>query len=74
MRPRGHPALPVMVVAEVVAVMEPQEIEDQEHEQVLERVDANRAALSVARKLARRSHHILRRLGDQAWTPIPATR
>jgi transposase len=35
------------------------------------RIDANRAALSVARKLARRSHHILRRLGDQAYTPVP---
>ena len=31
------------------------------------------ATLSVARKLARRSCHILRRLGDQAWTPIPDT-
>ena len=38
---------------------------------VATRIDANRAALSVARKLARRSHHILRRLGDQAWTPVP---
>jgi transposase len=41
---------------------------------VAARIDANRAALSVARKLARRSCHILRRLGDQAWTPIPDTR
>jgi transposase len=40
---------------------------------VAARIDANRAALSVARKLARRSHHILRRLGDQAWEPIPLT-
>jgi transposase len=40
---------------------------------VAERIDANRAALSVARKLARRSHHILRRLGDQAYAPVPAT-
>ena len=39
---------------------------------VAERIDANRAALSVARKLARRSHHILRRLGDQAYAPVPA--
>jgi len=38
---------------------------------VAARIDANRAALSVARKLARRSHHILRRLGDQAYTPLP---
>ena len=35
-------------------------------------MDANRAALSVARKLARRSCHTLRRLRDQAWTPHPA--
>ena len=38
---------------------------------VAARIDANRAALSVARKLARRSHHILRRLGDQAYAPVP---
>ena len=36
---------------------------------VAARIDANRAALSVARKLARRSHHILRRLGDGALRP-----
>ena len=41
---------------------------------VAARIDANRAALSVARKLARRSHHILRRLGDQAYAPLPAGR
>ncbi|MFQ5524455.1 MAG: IS110 family transposase [Acidimicrobiia bacterium] len=34
---------------------------------VKERLGANRAALSVARKLARRVHHILRDLGDKAW-------
>jgi transposase len=39
---------------------------------VAARIDPNRAALSVARKLARRSHHILRRLGDQAYAPVPA--
>ncbi len=38
---------------------------------VAARIDANRAALSVARKLARRSHHILRRLGDAAYAPVP---
>lgn len=48
---------------------------------VAARIDTNRAALSVARKIARRSHHILRRLGDQAFipvdeafTPVPAGR
>jgi transposase len=41
---------------------------------VAARIDANRAALSVARKLARRSHHLLRRLGDTAYAPVPAGR
>lgn len=39
---------------------------------VAARIDANRAALSVARKLARRAHHLLRRLGDQAYAPLTA--
>jgi hypothetical protein len=38
------------------------------------RIDASRAALSVGRKLARRSRHILRALGDQAYAPLPAGR
>lgn len=33
------------------------------------RVGASRAALSVARKHTRRIHHLLRKLGDDAWTP-----
>jgi hypothetical protein len=41
---------------------------------VAARIDANRAALSVARKITRRAHHILRGLGDQAFTPVPAGR
>jgi transposase len=44
------------------------------HADVAARIDASRAALSAARKLARRSHHILRRLGDQAYAPVPAGR
>jgi transposase len=35
--------------------------------EVKARAGANRAALSVARKLARRTHHTLRALGDAAW-------
>jgi transposase len=33
------------------------------------RIDHNRACLSVARKLCRRAHHILRELGDDALAP-----
>ena len=36
------------------------------YESVAERVGASRATLTVARKLARRAHHILRALGDDA--------
>jgi transposase len=36
------------------------------YSQAKDRVGGNRAALSMARKIARRSHHILRSLGDQA--------
>lgn len=32
------------------------------------RLGAQRAALTIARKLARRCHHTLRNLGDDAWT------
>jgi hypothetical protein len=37
--------------------------------QVAQRIDHNRACLSVARKLCRRAHHILRQLGDDALAP-----
>jgi transposase len=37
--------------------------------EVAERIDHNRACLSVARKLCRRAHHILRELGDDALAP-----
>ena len=33
------------------------------------RADGHLAVISVARKLARRAHHTLRALGDQAWEP-----
>src|ERR687892_647889 len=38
--------------------------------QVRERIDHNRACLSVARKLCRRAYHILRELGEEALAPI----
>jgi transposase len=40
------------------------------YSQVKDRIGGNRAALSVARKITRRSHHILRSLGDQAMTAV----
>lgn len=41
------------------------------YQQVRERHDGSRAALTVARKLARRTFHILTEMGDDAWQPIP---
>jgi transposase len=38
--------------------------------QVADRIDHNRACLSVARKLCRRAYHILRELGEEALAPI----
>jgi hypothetical protein len=35
-----------------------------------ERIGANRACLSIARKLIRRAHHTLRELGDEALQPV----
>jgi transposase len=40
---------------------------------VASRIDHNRACLSVARKLCRRAHHILRELGDDALAAIDDT-
>jgi transposase len=37
--------------------------------QVKQRLGGKRAALSVARKLAREAYHTLRELGDQALVP-----
>src|SRR5229473_1092776 len=37
--------------------------------EVAKRIDHNRACLSVARKLCRRAHHLLRELGDDALAP-----
>ncbi len=37
--------------------------------EVADRLGGKRSTLSVARKLARRAHHILRELGDAAFAP-----
>jgi transposase len=38
--------------------------------QLAERIGGNRACLALARKLLKRSYHILKALGDQALTPV----
>jgi transposase len=39
------------------------------YQQAAKRLGANRAALSVARKLLKRSYHTLRELGEEALQP-----
>jgi hypothetical protein len=39
------------------------------YDQAAERLGGNRACLALARKLLKRSFHILRELGDQALQP-----
>jgi len=43
------------------------------YEQVKARLNHKRACLSVARKICRRAHHILRSLGDNAFAPVDAS-
>ena len=43
------------------------------YDAVRERLTANRATLSVARKLVRRARHILAQLGDDAIAPVDPT-
>jgi transposase len=40
------------------------------YEQLAARIGGNRACLALARKLLKRSYHILKDLGDQALAPI----
>jgi transposase len=40
--------------------------------QAAERIGGNRACIALARKLLKRSYHILRELGDQALEPVTA--
>jgi transposase len=40
------------------------------YEQLAARIGGNRACIALARKLLKRSHHILKELGDQALQPI----
>src|SRR5215218_5120956 len=40
------------------------------YQQVKDRLSANRATLSTARKLARHARHVLVELGDQALAPV----
>ena len=40
------------------------------YEQLAKRIGGNRACIAISRKLLKRSHHLLRALGDQALEPV----
>jgi len=40
------------------------------YEQLAARIGGNRACVAIARKLLKRSYHVLRGLGDQALEPV----
>lgn len=64
---QGPPALRWALFEAAYSASRPSSPDHDYYVSVRDRRGANRAALSVARKLARRSHHILRDLGDHAW-------
>lgn len=65
---QGSPTLRWALVEAAQHASKRQSPDHQYYQAARRRVGASRAALSVARKHARRIHHILRRLGDDAWT------
>ena len=66
---QGSPVLRWAVFEAAQSAARPSSPDHDYYVQVKERLGANRAALTVARKLLRRAHHTLRELGDDAMAP-----
>jgi transposase len=75
-RSRGHlarqgpPVLRWALFEAALCAARPSSPDHEYYLAVKERLGNNRACLSVARKLARRAHHVLRDLADDAWEPV----
>jgi len=67
---QGSPVLRWALVEAAQHASKPASPDHDYYQQARQRLGASRAGLSVARKIARRSHHILKNLGDDAWQPI----
>ena len=67
---QGPPALRWALFEAAKSAARPDSPDHAYYRQVADRLGGNRAALSVARKIARRAHHTLRALGDEALAPI----
>lgn len=66
---QGSPVLRWAVFEAAQSASRPSSPDHAYYLQAKERLGANRAALTVARKLLRRAHHTLRELGDDAIAP-----
>ena len=66
---QGSPTLRYALVEAAHHASKPASPDHQLYRNAQQRVGASRAALTVARKHAKRVHHILRELGDDAWQP-----
>jgi transposase len=67
---QGPPALRWALYEAAQAARRPSSPDRQYYLQAAERIGGNRACIAVARKLLKRSYHVLRGLGDQALEPV----
>ena len=69
---QGPPALRWALYEAAQAARRPSSPDRTYYLQAAERIGGNRACIAVARKLLKRSYHLLRELGDQALEPVTA--
>ena len=69
---QGPPALRWALYEAAQAARRPSSPDRHYYLQAAERIGGNRACIAVARKLLKRSYHLLRELGDQALEPVAA--
>jgi transposase len=67
---QGPPALRWALYEAAQAARRPSSPDRTYYLQAAERIGGNRACIAVARKLLKRSYHVLRELGDQALEPV----
>jgi transposase len=67
---QGPPALRWALYEAAQAARRPGSPDRAYYDQAAERLGGNRACLALARKLLKRSYHVLRELGDQALAPV----
>ncbi len=67
---QGPPALRWALYEAAQAARRPSSPDRQYYLQAAQRIGGNRACIAVARKLLKRSYHLLRELGDQALEPV----